>query len=103
MTKILVSAAISAVLAGPVAAVADDAAMTWPDKAKPSAQSEQRKARTTPRADEAMSGSDGAAARGSTRPNYDPPMRPNDARPIPPFRTDSSAASGGTAAKRKGE
>lgn len=103
MTKILISASISAALAVPLGALADDNAMSWPDKAKPSEQSERQKARTTPRADEAMSGSDSAAARGSTRPNYDPPLRPNDARPIPPFREDQSAASGGSAAKRKGD
>ncbi len=73
MIKTLITAAISAALAAPLAAVADDDATTWPDKARPSA-------RTTPRADEAMSGNS-AAASGSTRPNYDPPLRPNDAKP----------------------
>jgi hypothetical protein len=106
MTKTLIAAAISALLATPVAAIGDDNATMWPDKAQPSAQTSQtkeQKARTTPRTDEAMSGTDGAAARGSTRPNYDRPLRPNDARPIPPFRDDSSAASGGTSDKRKVE
>ena len=106
MTKTLIAAAISAALAAPLAAFADDDATVWPDKAKPTAQSEQtteQKARTTPRTDEAMSGTDGAAARGSTRPVYDPPRRPNDARPIPPFRAEPAAASGGTAPKRKDE
>ena len=106
MTKTLIATAISALLATPVAAIGDDDATTWPDKARPSAQSSQtpqQKARTTPRTDEAMSGTDGAAARGSTRPSYDPPLRPNDARPIPPFRAEPSAASGGTANKRKGD
>ena len=103
MTKILISAAISAAFAVPLGALADDDAMSWPDKAKPTGQSERQKARTTPRTDEAMSGTDGAAARGSTRPNYDPPLRPNDAKPIPPYRSEPSAASGGTAAKRKGD
>ena len=104
MTKTLIAAAISAALAAPVAALADDDATMWPDKAKPTAQSSrtlQSRARTTPRTDEAMSGTDGAAARGSTRPNYDPPLRPNDARPIPPFRAEPSAASGGTVYRRK--
>ena len=106
MTKALIAAAISAALATPFAALADDDATMWPDKAKPTAQSArtpQQKARTTPRADEAMSGTDGAAARGSTRPNYETPLRPNDARPIPPFRAEPSAASGGTTSKRKGD
>jgi len=106
MTKTLIATAISALLVTPVAAIGDDNATMWPDKAKPTAQSSQtpqQKARTTPRADAAMSGTDGAAARGSTRPNYDPPLRPNDARPIPPFRAEPSAASGGTAAQRKGD
>ncbi len=105
MTKTLIATAISAALAAPLAAIANDDATMWPDKARPTAQSSQtpqQKARTTPRADEAMSGTDGAAARGSTRPNYDPPLRPNDARPIPPFRAEPSAASGGTADRRKG-
>ena len=104
MTKTLIAAAISAALAAPVAALADDDATMWPDKAKPTAQSSRtlrHKARTTPRTDEAMSGTDAAAARGSTRPNYDPPLRPNDARPIPPFRAEPSAASGGTVYRRK--
>ena len=101
MTKTLIAAAISATFAAPLAAIADDDATLWPDKARPTAQSEQTKeqrARTTPRTDEAMSG---AAARGSTRPNYDPPLRPNDVRPIPPFRAEPSAASGGTGSRRK--
>jgi hypothetical protein len=104
MTKTLIAAAISAALAAPFAAFGDDDATMWPDKASPSAQSSrtpQQKARTTPRADEAMSGTDGAAARGSTRPTYEAPLRPNDARPIPPFRTEPSAASGGTVQKRR--
>ena len=104
MTKTLIAAAISAALAAPLAALADDDATMWPDKAKPTAQASQtqeQKARTTPRTDEAMSGTDGAAARGSTRPNYERPLRPNDARPIPPFRTEPSAASGGTVEKRR--
>jgi hypothetical protein len=104
MTKTLIAAAISAALAAPLVAFADDDATVWPDKPNPTAQSTrtpQQKARTTPRADEAMSGTDGAAARGSTRPNYETPLRPNDARPIPPFRTEPSAASGGTVNKRK--
>lgn len=104
MTKTLIAAAISATLAIPVMAFADDDATMWPDKAKPTPQSAQiprQKARTTPRTDEAMSGTDGAAARGSTRPNYDPPLRPNDARPVPPFRAEPSAASGGTVYRRK--
>ena len=100
MTKTLIAAAISAALAVPLGALADDDAVAWPDKAKPSEQSERQKARTTPRADEAMSGSS-AAARGNTRPNSDRPLRPNDARPVPPFPADGSAASGGTAHKRK--
>jgi len=106
MTKTLIATAISALLVTPVAAIGDDNATMWPDKAKPTAQSSQspqQKARTTPRADEAMSGTDGAAARGSTRPNYEAPLRPNDAKPVPPFRAEPSAASGGTAAQRKGE
>jgi len=105
MTKTLIATAISAALAAPLAAIANDDATMWPDKARPTAQSSQtpqQKARTTPRADEAMSGTDGAAARGSTRPVYDPPLRPNDVRPIPPFRAEPSAASGGTADRRKG-
>ncbi len=104
MNKTLIAAAFSAALAVPFTVFADDDATMWPDKAKPNAQSsrtKEQKARTTPRADEAMSGSDGAAAAGSTRPNYDPPLRPNDVRPIPPFRTDSAAAAGGTVPKRK--
>lgn len=106
MTKTLIAGAISVALAAPLAALGDDDATMWPDKAKPTApssQTKEQKARTTPRAAEAMSGTDGAAARGSTRPVYDPPLRPNDARPIPPFRTDSAAASGGTADQRKGD
>ena len=104
MTKTLIAAAISAALAAPLAAFADDDATVWPDKAKPtpqSSQSKEQKARTTPRIDEAMSGTDGAAARGSTRPNYERPLRPNDARPIPPFRAEPSGASGGTVYRSK--
>ncbi len=102
MTKTLIAAAIAGALAAPLGAFADDDAVTWPDKANLPAQTKE-KARTTPRIDEAQSGTDGAAARGSTRPNYDPPLRPNDARPIPPFRAEPSAASGATARKRKGD
>jgi len=83
MTKTLIATAISALLATPMAAIGDDNATMWPDKARPGAQSSQtpqQKARTTPRADEAMSGNS-AAAGGSTRPSYDPPLRPNDAKP----------------------
>ena len=83
MTKTLIAAAISAALAAPLVAFADDDATMWPDKAKPtprSSQTPQQRARTTPRADEAMSGNS-AAAGGSTRPSYDPPLRPDDARP----------------------
>jgi hypothetical protein len=96
MTKTLISAAISALLAAPLGALADDNATTWPDKAKPSTQSaqtrdqtERQKARTTPRADQAMSGNSAAAA-GSTRPSYDPPVRPNDARRTPWPSQDSA-------------
>lgn len=100
MTKTLIATAISAVLALPLVALADDDATMWPDKAKPteqSSRSKEQKPRTTPRTDEAMSGT---AARGSTRPNYDPPLRPNDARPIPPFRAEPSAAAGSTRESR---
>jgi hypothetical protein len=101
--KTLIAAAICTVISAPFAAFGDEDATRWPAKAEPTAgQDAKYKARRTTRADEAMSGTDTAASRGSTRPNYDPPMRPNDARPIPPFREDPSAASGGTAAKRDG-
>ena len=103
MTKTLIATAISAVLAAPFGALADDNATMWPDKAKPVAgRTEQQKQRGTSRADEATSGNS-AAASGSTRPSYDPPLRPNDVRPIPPYREDRSAASGGTAPQRKSE
>ena len=85
MTKTLIAAAISAALAAPLVATADDNATLWPDKAKPSAQSSQtkeQKTRTTPRADQAMSGNS-AAAGGSTRPAYDPPVRPSAAKRAP--------------------
>jgi len=103
MTKTLIAVAISAALAAPLGAVADDNATMWPEKAKPApGQTQQQKDRGTSRADEAMSGNS-AAASGATRPSYDPPRRPNDAKRIPPFREDASAASGGTAATRKAE
>ena len=105
--KILIATAISAALGTASLAFGDEDATRWPDKATPreqatAAPSPVYKDRSTTRADEAMSGTDGAAARGSTRPVYDPPRRPNDARPIPPFRAEPSAAAGGTV-KRKGE
>ena len=103
MTKTLIAVAISAALAAPLGAVADDNATMWPEKAKPApGQTQQQKDRGTSRADQAMSGNS-AAAYGSTRPSYDPPRRPNDAKPIPPFREDASAAAGGTATTRKVE
>ena len=85
MTKTLIATAISAVLATPMLAIGDDDATTWPDKAKPteqSSQSKQQKQRTTPRADQAMSGQS-AAAGGSARPSYDPPLPPSAAKPQP--------------------
>ena len=101
MTKTLIAVAISAGLAAPLGALADDNATMWPGTAKPTAgRTQQEKDRGTSRADEAMSGNS-AAASGSTRPSYDPPRRPNDAKPIPPFREDASAASGGSAPVRK--
>jgi hypothetical protein len=101
--KTLIAVAISTAFAVPVVAFGDDDATRWPDKAQttPQTQTTKERVRGTTRADEAMSGSDGAAARGSTRPIYEPPLRPADAKPIPPFREGQSAASGGTAAKRK--
>lgn len=103
MTKTLIAVAISAALAAPFGAFADDNATTWPDKAKPAPGStqrtEQERQRGTTRADQAMSGNS-AAASGSTRPAYDPPRRPNDARPLGPWEspdrraTDSGKAGG---------
>jgi len=100
--KTLIAAAICTVISAPFAAFGDEDATRWPGKAEPTAgRTQQQKDRGTSRADEAMSGNS-AAVSGSTRPSYDPPRRPNDARPIPPFREEPSAASGGTAAKRDG-
>ncbi|HKB48431.1 MAG TPA: hypothetical protein VKC57_12085 [Ktedonobacterales bacterium] len=94
MTKTLIAVAISAALAAPLGALADDNATLWPDKAKPAPeQTQQQKKRGTSRADEAMSGNS-AAASGSTRPAYDdpslkptPPKRPAAAEPSPVERT----------------
>jgi len=80
MTKILIAVAISAAVATPIGALADDNAAMWPDKAKPEAgRAAQQKARGTSRADEAMSGNS-AAASGATRPPYDDATL----RPVPP-------------------
>ena len=82
MTKTLIAVAISAGLAAPLGALADDNATLWPDKAKPAPdQTQQQKKRGTSRADEAMSGNS-AAASGSTRPAYDDPSL----KPTPPKR-----------------
>ena len=94
MTKTLIAVAISAALAAPLGALADDNATLWPDKAKPApGQTQQQKKRGTSRADEAMSGNS-AAASGSTRPAYDdpslkptPPKRPAAAEPSSVERT----------------
>jgi hypothetical protein len=101
-TKTLIAAAFSAVILAPLPALAadDNDATMWPDKAKPTTQTAQQKARVTPRADEAMSGT-AAAARGSTRPVYDPPVRPSaagriraDGTPERGNSRDAAAASG---------
>ncbi|HZE62149.1 MAG TPA: hypothetical protein VE085_16545 [Burkholderiales bacterium] len=82
MTKTLIAAAISTALAAPLGALADDNATTWPDKAKPTAErTQQQKQRGTSRTDQTLSGNS-AAASGSTRPSYDPPLRPGDAKPV---------------------
>ena len=100
MTKTLIAAAISTALAAPFAAFADDNATMWPDKAKPAAgRTQQQKQRGTSRTDQTMSGNS-AAASGSTRPPYDPPLRPNDAKPVP---GPSQSSSEGTKAKAAGE
>src|SRR5438045_8593916 len=82
MTKMLMAVAISAALAAPFSALADDNATMWPDKAKPErGRTAQQKARGTSRADQAMSGNS-AAASGATRPPYDDATL----RPVPPRR-----------------
>ena len=82
MTKTLIAVAISAGLAVPLGAVADDNATMWPDKAKPApGQVQPQKNRRTSRPDEAMSGNS-AAASGGTRPAYDDPSL----KPTPPKR-----------------
>jgi hypothetical protein len=89
MTKTLIAAAIFTALTAPLGALADDNATMWPDKAKPVAgRTQQQKQRGTTRADQTMSGNS-AAASGSTRPSYDPPLRPNDAKPLAPGESAS--------------
>ena len=82
MTKTLIAAAITAALAAPLGVSADDNATTWPDKAKPTKQSAEQKARRSSRADEAMSGNS-AAASGGTRPSYDAPVKPTPPEKAP--------------------
>ncbi|SRR5258708_18536123 len=91
MTKTLIALAISGALAAPFAALADDNATMWPDKAKPTpGRTQQQKNRGTSRADQAMSGNS-AAASGATRPAYDDPsLKPTPpASPVGPAQSSS--------------
>lgn len=98
-TKTLIAAAFSAAVLVPLPLLAadDNDATMWPDRAKPTTQTPQQKARITPRADEAMSGT-AAAARGSTRPVYDPPIRPSAAGRLRPDGTPERGTSRDAAA-----